>query len=84
MEEQEVVGRLAETAGGPILGSLFVGIGSGWVDRLVARGSEGITEGTGVGSVEIYCFPSASAIWVGGGWRSWVVTVLGRGRGWMG
>jgi hypothetical protein len=54
MEEQEVVGRLAETAGGPVLGSLFVGIGSGWVGRLVTGGSEGITEGTGVGSFDIY------------------------------
>ena len=66
MEEREVVGRHAET-GGPILGSMFVGSGSGWwVGRLVAGGSKGITEGTGVGSVEIYCFPAASAVWVGG------------------
>jgi hypothetical protein len=53
MEEREVVGRLAET-GGPVLGSFFLGIGSGWVGRLVARGNEGITEGTGVGSFDIY------------------------------
>jgi hypothetical protein len=80
VEEREVVGCLAET-GGPILGSLFVGSGSGWVGRLVTGGSEGITEGTGVGSVEIYCFPVASAVWVGGGCWSWVVPVLVRGRG---
>jgi hypothetical protein len=52
MEEREVVGRLAET-GGPVLRSLFVGVGSGWVGRWVAGGSEGITEGTGVGDSDI-------------------------------